>query len=146
MGHYRTCGKELSAQTATVPIGRTASPLTASATRWALACTLSLALCAFSGCKKEDKSNQHPPQTAAVDSPKPAPAPQPFQSKRTPVSLTDRNAEPTVLSTPPPDMFDLKAHPDASILTAMDINKLSESERQFGIAPRREGRRVCLLC
>jgi hypothetical protein len=34
-------------------------------------------------------------------------------------------------------MFDLKAHPDASILTAMDINKLSESERQFGIAPRR---------
>ncbi|HYK49481.1 MAG TPA: hypothetical protein VEU94_07125 [Terriglobales bacterium] len=42
-----------------------------------------------------------------------------------------------MLSTPPPEMFDLKAHPDASILTAMDINKLSESERQFGIAPRR---------
>ena len=36
-----------------------------------------------------------------------------------------------------PTCFDLKAHPDASILTAMDINKLSESERQFGIAPRR---------
>ena len=137
MGHYRTCGKELSAQTAAVPIGRVASLLTASATRWALAGTLSLALCALSGCKKEDKSNQHPLQTTAEDSPKPAPAPQPFQSKRTPVSLTDRNAEPAVLSTPPPEMFDLKAHPDASILTAMDINKLSESERQFGIAPRR---------
>ena len=34
-------------------------------------------------------------------------------------------------------MFDLKAHPDATILSAMDINKLTESERQFGIAPRR---------
>jgi hypothetical protein len=89
----------------------------------------------LSGCKKEDKSKQQPPETTAADSPKPVP--QSPQAKRTPVSLTDRNAKPTVLSTPPPDMFDLKAHPDASILTAMDINKLSESEREFGIAPRR---------
>lgn len=42
-----------------------------------------------------------------------------------------------MLASPPPDMFDLKAHPDATILSAMDINKLTETERQFGIAPRR---------
>jgi hypothetical protein len=34
-------------------------------------------------------------------------------------------------------MFDLTAHPDASILSAVDISTLSESERRFGIAPRR---------
>jgi len=34
-------------------------------------------------------------------------------------------------------MFDLSAHPDASILTAININSLSDSEREFGIAPRR---------
>lgn len=137
MGHYKTFGEELAAQPEIGPIDRVTWSWTAMAARSALACTLSLALCALSSCKKEDKSNRQPPQTAAPDSPKPVPTPQSFQTKRTPVSLTDRNAEPTVLSTPPPDMFDLKAHPNASILTAMDINKLSESERQFGIAPRR---------
>jgi hypothetical protein len=34
-------------------------------------------------------------------------------------------------------MFDLCAHPDASILTAININSLSESEREFGVAPPR---------
>jgi hypothetical protein len=137
MGRCKTSARELSARTALVPAGRGISSWTATSVRGAIACTLSLALCALSGCKKEDKSNRQPPETIAADSAKPIPAPQSSQAKRTRVSLTDRKAEPTMLSTPPPDMFDLKAHPDASILTALDINKLSESERQFGIAPGR---------
>ena len=105
------------------------------ATRCNAACTLFLVLCALVGCKKEDKPK---PQPAAANGSVPAPAtpvtpPQSATAKSTPlVSLTDRNAQPTVLASPPPDMFDLKAHPDASILTAMDINKLSDSERQLG--------------
>jgi len=110
------------------------------ATRCTAGCALFLVLCVLVGCKKEDKPK---PQPAAANGSVPAPAtpvtpPQSATAKSTPlVSLTDRNAQPTVLASPPPDMFDLKAHPDASILTAMDINKLSDSERQFGIAPRR---------
>ena len=105
--------------------------------RYALACALLLMLCAPSGCKKEDKPNSTP-KTAADSSPAATPVAPQSQAKSKPlVSITDRNAEPTVLASPPPDIFNLNAHPDASILTAMDINKLSESERQFGIAPRR---------
>ena len=132
----QTSKKGLSARTGLVPAGSAASSWKATV-RGALACTLSLALCALSGCKKEDKSTRQPPQTTAANSPKPVPAPQSSQTTHKLVSLTDRNAEPTVLASPPPDMFDLKAHPDATILSAIDINKLSESERQFGIAPRR---------
>ena len=35
------------------------------------------------------------------------------------------------------DMFDLRAHPNATILHPIDLNTLTESERKFGIAPRR---------
>ena len=106
--------------------------------RCALACMLALGVCALSGCKKKEEQPK-PQSTAANQSNLSSPVAQPqSQLKSTPlVSITDRNAEPTVLSTPPPGMFDLAAHPDASILTAMDIDKLSETERQFGIAPRR---------
>ena len=96
---------------------------------------LALGLCALSACKK--KEEQPSQQSPSANSVPVAPAqssqtiPKPFSS------LTDRNAQPAVLTTPPPGMFDLKAHPDASILTAMDVNSLSETEREFGIAPRR---------
>ena len=108
--------------------------------RYALVCVLSLTVCAQSGCRKKEEA-PHPQPTPA-----PAPANKPVPNPTTPpppithaplASLTDRNAEPAVLATPPPDMFDLNAHPDASILSAVDISKLSDSERQFGIAPRR---------
>jgi hypothetical protein len=103
------------------------------AVQYGLACLLSLVLCASSGCRKQQ---EQPGQQAAAAN-REATAP-PAQLKATPlVSLTDRNAHPAVLASPPPDMFDLKAHPDATILSAMDINKLTDSERQFGIAPRR---------
>ena len=103
--------------------------------RWAVLVVLSMNLWALSGCKKKDEQPSQNAATANSGAGRPS---QPSQVKSTPlVSLTDRNAQPTVMATPPPDMFDLKAHPDASILTAMDINKLSETERQFGIAPRR---------
>jgi len=100
--------------------------------RLVLVCMLFLGLCALSGCKKNDEQPNQPSVTGKSGPVAPS---QPSQPKSTPLlSLTDRNTEPKVLATPPQDMFDLKAHPDASILTAMDINKLSESERQFGIA------------
>jgi hypothetical protein len=35
------------------------------------------------------------------------------------------------------DMFDLRAHPNATILHPLDLNTLTESERKFGIAPKR---------
>ena len=35
------------------------------------------------------------------------------------------------------DMFDLKAHPNATILHPVDLKTLTESERKFGIAPKR---------
>jgi hypothetical protein len=35
------------------------------------------------------------------------------------------------------DMFDLRAHPNATILHPIDLNTLTESERKFGIAPQR---------
>lgn len=106
--------------------------------RCTLACILALGLCALSGCKKKEDKSDQPSSTANQSNPS-SPVTQPqSRLKSTPlVSITDRNAEPAVLTTPPPGMFDVTAHPDASILTAMDINKLSESERQFGIAPRR---------
>ena len=100
--------------------------------RSCLACAIVLALGASSACtsQHEQPRRQSPPG-------KSEPGP-PSQVKSTPlVSITDRNAEPTVLAAPPADMFDLKAHPDATILSAMDISKLTDSERQFGIAPRR---------
>ena len=36
------------------------------------------------------------------------------------------------------DMFDLKAHPNATILHPIDPKTLTESERRFGIAPKRD--------
>jgi hypothetical protein len=35
------------------------------------------------------------------------------------------------------DMFDLRAHPNATILHPIDLKTLTESERKFGIAPKR---------
>jgi hypothetical protein len=35
------------------------------------------------------------------------------------------------------DMFDLRAHPNATILHPIDLNTLTDSERKFGIAPKR---------
>jgi hypothetical protein len=35
------------------------------------------------------------------------------------------------------DMFDLRAHPDATIVHPVDLKTLTESERKFGIAPKR---------
>ncbi len=35
------------------------------------------------------------------------------------------------------DMFDLRAHPNATLLHPLDLNTLTESERKFGIAPKR---------
>ena len=35
------------------------------------------------------------------------------------------------------DMFDLRAHPNATILHPVDLKTLTESERKFGIAPKR---------
>ena len=103
--------------------------------RWAVLVVLSMNLWVLSGCKKKDERTSQQSTTVDRDQDRAA---QPSQAKSKPlVSLTDRNAEPKVMAMPPPDMFDLKAHPDASILTAMDIDKLSETERQFGIAPRR---------
>ncbi len=105
------------------------------AIRCFLSCMLALGLCALSGCKKKEEQPSQQSKTANSGPAAPAPAssanPKPF------ASLSDRNAQPTVLATPPPGMFDLSAHPDASILTAININSLSESEREFGIAPRR---------
>jgi hypothetical protein len=103
--------------------------------RCAFACMLALGLFALSGCKKKEEQPNQPSPTA--NRPSAAPAQSSPAKPRSIASLTDPNAEPTVLATPPPGMFDLKAHPDASILSALDINKLSESERQFGIAPGR---------
>lgn len=103
--------------------------------RWVLACMLALALGALSGCKKKEEQPSQQPITANSGPAAPVPAP-PARSKPF-ASLTDRNAQPTALTAPPPGMFDLNAHPDASILTAININSLSESEREFGIAPRR---------
>ena len=36
------------------------------------------------------------------------------------------------------DLFELKAHPDAMVLHARDPATLTESERKFGVAPRRD--------
>ncbi|HTQ96152.1 MAG TPA: hypothetical protein VMH89_05065, partial [Candidatus Acidoferrum sp.] len=106
-----------------------------SAIRCALFSILVLGLSGSSGCKRKDEKPNQKPTTAAAE---PAVSTPLSQAKSKPlVSLTDRNATPSVLATPPSGMFDLKAHPDASILIAMDINNLSESERQFGVAPRR---------
>jgi hypothetical protein len=47
-------------------------------------------------------------------------------------------AAPATSSQPPGvDMFDLKAHPNATILRPIDLKTLTESERKFGIAPKR---------
>ena len=108
--------------------------------RYVLAATLLLGLCATNGCKKEEEQTSLPTTAnhSLPASSRPGAPPRSSQVKSTPlVSLTDRNAEPNVLASPPPGMFDLSAHPDASILSAVDINQLSESEREFGIAPRR---------
>src|SRR5579859_2542779 len=122
MGFYDKCGKGLPTETEFWSSDGRPSSLTMKANRCALVCTLSLTLtlCVLSGCKKkEEKSNQQPTPTTAPASTTPVAPPQAQAESKPFVSLTDRNAEPTVLSTPPPDMFDLKAHPDASILTAM---------------------------
>jgi len=45
---------------------------------------------------------------------------------------------PASASRPPGmDMFDLRAHPNATILHPVDLKTLTESERNFGIAPKR---------
>jgi len=103
--------------------------------RWVLACMLALGLCTLIGCKKKEEQPSQQSITANSVPAPPVPAP-PARTKPF-ASLTDRNAQPTVLATPPAGMFDLSAHPDASILTAININSLSDSEREFGIAPRR---------
>ena len=103
--------------------------------RCILSCMLALGLCTLIGCKK--KEEQPSQQSIPANSGPAAPAPTSLAKSKPFASLTDRNAQPTVLATPPPGMFDLSAHPDASILTAININSLSESEREFGIAPRR---------
>jgi hypothetical protein len=47
-------------------------------------------------------------------------------------------AAPSNASLPPGmDMFDLRAHPNATILHPVDLKTLTESERKFGIAPKR---------
>src|SRR6202000_1175516 len=47
-------------------------------------------------------------------------------------------AAPATSSQPPGvDMFDLKAHPNATILRPIDLKTLTESARKFGIAPKR---------
>lgn len=72
--------------------------------RYALACVLFLLLCAPSGCKKEDKPTPTP-KTTADSSPAPTPVAPQSQARSKPlVSITDRNAEPTVLASPPADI------------------------------------------
>lgn len=41
-------------------------------------------------------------------------------------------------ATPGDEKFDLKAHPDAQVLHALDPATLTETQRKFGIAPRRD--------
>lgn len=103
--------------------------------RCILFCMLALGLCALSGCKNKE---EQPSQQSITANSGPAASTPASPAKSKPfASLTDPKAQPMVLNTPPPGMFDLSAHPDASVLTAININSLSESEREFGIAPRR---------
>jgi hypothetical protein len=107
--------------------------------REALVIVLATALGVLPGCKKASppqpaqNSAQHPDAPIAQpDAPEPIP-----QTTPSVFQLTDPNAEPLQSNNPPEEVFDLKANPGATVLTAIDVTKMSSTELQYGIAPKR---------
>ena len=99
-----------------------------------------VALGTLPGCKKSSP----PPPTTTSSSPQSAPQaagqilPKSVQQKPAALpQITDPNAEPTRSDSPPAEIFDLKANPGATVLTTLDIHKLSPTEMRYGIAPKR---------
>jgi hypothetical protein len=91
------------------------------------------------GCRKTAPPQQHAKAAPAAPPPSSAAGSStaiPFPSGSLP-QYSDPNAEPAKASTPPADIFDIAANPGATVLTPVDIHKLSQTEQEYGIAPRR---------
>jgi hypothetical protein len=97
--------------------------------RKAVAIALILSLGIVDGCKKESATPPAPPSAPA----KSAPAPQP--AKPNPAAQPQEAKQ--ITGGPPSGLIGPSAVPDATILTPVDIKKMTPSQIQFGIAPKR---------